>query len=421
MRILHCNTYSTQGGAAIAAQRLHASLLEAGQDSQFLTVDKKTDSLREHTLAPTKAGKLAYLLLPQVDKLPAHLYRSPKEAGHCTFAWLPFRNHKAVNAFKADIIHLHWIAESLYPHSLSRLQGPAVWTLHDTWAFTGGCHTVQQCTNYTRHCGFCPQLSSKRQRDLAHLCAVLKKKALQKLRPTIVSPSRSIMDKARNSELLAGLNIVHIPHGVDPGVFKPYDQQLARSLLQLPQEGPLILFGAMLAASDPNKGYDLLMQALQSLAAQTKAKPVCVVFGASHGNNTPLPFPAIFLGRLHDPLTLALAYSAADIFVCPSREESFSNTTLEALACGTPVAGFEIGGLADMIETGTHGYLARPHDPDDLAQGMAAMLDNPEKTKVMGLAARQRVEEQFSSTVTAQQHCDLYDGLCEQAGHSAKI
>ncbi len=109
------------------------------------------------------------------------------------------------------------------------------------------------------------------------------------------------------------------------------------------------------------------------------------------------------MGELHDEITLALAYSAADVFVCPSREESFSNTTLESLACGTPVVGFAVGGIPDMIEHKVNGMLATPHDPQELAAGIAYVLEEEERREAMGRAARQTVVERYSYPVVAKQ------------------
>jgi glycosyltransferase involved in cell wall biosynthesis len=178
----------------------------------------------------------------------------------------------------------------------------------------------------------------------------------------------------------------------------------------LPQEQPVLLFGAMGATSDRNKGFDLLCRTLSTLAADRFSDFLAVLFGAP-ALEKPLPFPSHFLGRLHDDLTLALAYSAADVFVCPSRQENLPNTVLESLACGTPVAAFAVGGIPDMLEHGVNGYLAQPQDTADLARGMALLLRDAELRQRMGAVGREKVERGFALPLIVKKHMELYEGV----------
>ena len=203
-----------------------------------------------------------------------------------------------------------------------------------------------------------------------------------------------------------------LPNPIDAAVFRPVPRRLARQLLGLAPETRYILFGACSAVADKRKGYDLLAAALNALPSASRENTCCLVFGASHGESSPpLPLPTRFLGVLHDEIALALAYSAADVFVCPSREESFSNTTLESLACGTPVAAFAVGGIPDMVEHQVSGMLAAPHDPHELAECIAYILARDDRRRRMGEAAREKVARQYDMPVVAKKYMALYEEL----------
>lgn len=416
MRILHCNTHERAGGAAIAVNRLHCALLAAGVESRLGAMISSNETPQLVTL-----GNLATcrLLRPSIDygeKILARLlYSRPAYPAVTTFSFLPSLRHRRINALPKDIIHLHWVTGGfLSPWALGRLRGPIVWTMHDTWPFTGGCHYPDvKCERYTASCGHCPELCSRREWDFSRLHWLLKRRALENIRPVMVSPSRAYAELAAQSALLAGCRVECIPNCIDTEIFRPLDKAQARNLLGLPQDGRILLFGAMNATSDHRKGFDLLDQALRILLAGGQGDFLPVVFGASEAG-TDFPLPRRFLGRLHDNLTLALAYSAADVFVCPSRQDNLPNTVLEALACGTPVAAFSVGGIPDMVEHGRNGYLAAPGDTANLAAGLASLLRDADLRRRLGQAGREKVEREFSAPVIARRHIALYEDILEK-------
>jgi glycosyltransferase involved in cell wall biosynthesis len=165
------------------------------------------------------------------------------------------------------------------------------------------------------------------------------------------------------------------------------------------------------SVTDRHKGIDLALDALRRIAASTGGISfACVSFG---GGRLPkgLPFSVINLGGLSDQISLILAYSAADVFVCPSRQDNLPNTVLESLACGTPVVAFAVGGIPDMVEHGVNGYLAAPEDTHDLAVGIALLLGDADLRQRMGQAGREKVEREFSSSVVARRYMALYEHI----------
>ncbi|SBW10938.1 Glycosyltransferase, WcfI-like protein [uncultured delta proteobacterium] len=421
MNVLHVNTHPSGGGAAVAARRLHKGLREAGVCSSFAFLENHSEEPGLIPLGGSFWGQVYRAFGERLGgKLRNIFYSRPEHPSYSTFSLFPSLLGGAINAIPKDILHLHWVnAGFLSPWDIRRLRGPVVWSLHDAWPFTGGCHYSNcGCLRYAEGCGRCPELSSWTLYDVSRLHWRMKRRAANDLRPVVVAASREHAAKAARSGLFPEDHIRIIPNGVDVAVFRPFPKEQARDILRLPRDRKIILTGAFGAMSDYNKGFDLLRFALDRLGANGE-NALLAVFGENETDNA-MSVPVHFLGRLRDDATLALAYSAADVFVCPSRSESFSLTTLEALACGTPVAAFSVGGIPDMVEHGVSGCLAKPEDPEDLARGIAYILEDEERARNMGAAGRRRVQEEFSLPVIAKRHIALYEEISADSGDTRK-
>lgn len=182
-------------------------------------------------------------------------------------------------------------------------------------------------------------------------------------------------------------------------------------MLGLPENKDLVLFGAINATSDPRKGFQYLQPALHKMKEGLLAKNIeIIVFGSSAPKNAPdFGFPVHYLGRLHDEISIALLYSAVDVFVAPSVQDNLPNTVMEALACGTPVTAFDIGGMTDLIDHKINGYLANPFDTIDFARGIEFIFSQKTKTKAMRRSARKKVETNFEIEKVAGMYRNLYE------------
>lgn len=372
MRILHINTFDHAGGAARAAYWLHSGLRKKNIDSMML-VQHKTDGERAIVSKPGRMEILLKDIRWIFDGLPL-LFYPKREVTHWSTGCVPHRLKKFIKEINPDIIHLHWICRGHTSIAeigrICSLGCPVVWTLHDSWAFTGGCHVPGDCKQYQTGCGQCPQLSSHRSNDLSSLTLGYKKKKWKKSNLVLTAPSKWLAECTKQSLLFANSHIVTIPNGIDTDVFSPVDKELARSVLRLSDSNKTkILCGAINAYGDPNKGFHLLQQAINSLVQDGwQEKIELIIFGESESPATQtLPVDTHYLGVLHDNETLRLAYSAADLFVIPSLQENLPNSILESLACNTPVVAFNAGGIPDIIHHGENGYLAIPYDAVDLA------------------------------------------------------
>jgi len=220
---------------------------------------------------------------------------------------------------------------------------------------------------------------------------------------------------ARSSSLFKDTRIETIPLGLDTEKYKPHHQHFAREVLNLPQDKQLVLFGAIGGTSDRRKGFHLLQPALQRLGAAGWQDSIeLVIFGSSQPKiPVDLGFKTHYAGRLNDDLSLALVYSAADVMIVPSVQEAFGQTASEAISCGTPVVAFSATGLKDVVDHQHTGYLATPFEEEDLAKGIAWVLEDQERLHKLKIHARAVSLQEFSSEVQAARYLSLYREILE--------
>ena len=409
MKILHLCTSDIEHGAARAAYRLHLGLNQIDIDSQMLVRAKFTI---DSNVIAEKSWRTK--LAPSLSNLPLKLYRRRKKRLFST-QWTPDVIAKKVEQIDPDVINLHWICNGfLQIETLARLGKPLIWTLHDMWAFTGGCHYTQDCDRFKTYCGNCPQLNSSQNWDLSRWIWQRKRKAWQNLNLTIISPSHWLAQQARASSLFSSLPVKVIPHGLNLQKYQPIAPATARQLLNLPIDKKLILFGASPGTTaEPRKGLQFLQPALKELLQHNDLQELeLVIFGASRPKQPlDIGLNVHYLGQFHDDVALSLVYSAADIMVVPSMQEAFGQTASESLACGTPVVAFDVTGLKDIVIHEQNGYLAQPFSIEDLAKGITWVLSDRERLTQLSYHARLKAEKDFSVELQANRYLNLYKEL----------
>jgi glycosyltransferase involved in cell wall biosynthesis len=416
MKVVFLNALQ-EGGAARAAMRLLKGVREREVDARLI-VQRKTDDDPSVVGPQTRRERTMATLSPVLEWLCVGLYALRRG---CMFspALMPDGLPARTARFGPDIVHLHWVTNGfMRVETISRFHRPVVWTLHDSWAFTGGCHVPGECRGYYDSCGKCPVLGSSLSFDLSRSVWNRKQMAWRGVNLTIVAPSRWMGECARKSSLFRERRIEVIPNCLDLERFKPVDRRIARERLALPQEKKLILFGGRNLTGDRNKGFHILAEALRELAGRGwRDTAELVVFGSS----APAPLPdlglkAHYLGWLNDEPTVALLNAAADVSVVPSIQEALSYAAVESAACGTPCVAFRQGGIVDVIEHDRTGYLARPYEPDDLARGIDRVLGNDERRRSMSLQARLKAEREFAMETVAERYGELYREISDGAG-----
>jgi len=404
--ILMVNTLEKSGGAARAAYRCFEGIRRLYPNTHYLNLFSDDANQHVHGLSHnSKAGMLAEKL-NALDRLPLLLYPNRKALIFSPTFWAnPLRTRLA--DFDAKLVHLHWVAAGMLElEELLDLDVPVVWTLHDQWPFTGGCHYADDCTRFMQQCGQCPLLCSDKAEDASHILWLRKLNAYSKTNLTVVAPTHWIAALARQSSLFANKRIEVIPNGLDTDVFRPYAKYAAKAALGIPQDRPALLFGAHLV-SDIRKGGDLLAKAL------TKVDFPCTLMMFGEGALQFKVNPNITLvemGSVTRDDKLAEMYSAAEVFICPSRVDNLPNTVAEALACATPCVAFNVAGLPDMISHQVNGWLAAPFDIDDLLRGVIWAVNhaNPDKLQA---AARAKAEAEYSMKIASRRYQMLYSEL----------
>lgn len=415
MKVVLINTSDIEGGAARAAYRLHQGLQGIGVSSQMLVKNKKSGAPNV-IWSQNGIGNKFDKIISTISNSPLRLYPE-RNRGIFSPQWLPDSLAAKVEKLQPDIINLHWVCGGyMQVESVPKFNKPLVWTLHDMWAFTGGCHYSEECDRYTKSCGSCPQLHSTKDSDLSRWVWQRKAQAWKNLNLTLVTPSHWLAECAKSSSLLQEYPVNVIANGLDPEVYKPLNRRMLRESLNLPQNKQLVLFGAMQGTDDRWKGFPLLVPALQSLSKSGwQDKIELLVFGSSQPENAiDVGFKTHYLGRLEDE-SLAKVYAAADVMVVPSRYEAFGQTASEALACGTPVVAFDVTGLKDIVDPQQNGYLAKPYETEDLARGIAWVLEDPDRHQKLCRSARLKVEEKFTLQVQARAYKNLYEEILQAA------
>jgi glycosyltransferase involved in cell wall biosynthesis len=415
MIIDHLNTVD-YGGAAIAARRLHHALLASGIDSRFwasrLSAEQRGDSSYHLAPWPRSPRSAAAIWRRLRGKFERNWYVGAQAKGHEPFrsprqpaptVW-PARNEQD------RLLHLHWLAGLIdYASFFGTLPDdyPIVWTLHDLLPMTGGCHYSAGCEAFVAGCGNCPQLSRRGERDLSQRYFQEKLSALRGKNLHVVTPSRWLAREAGRSRMLSAARSVQvIPNGLDTAVFAPSDRLSARRQLGLPADRVLVAFGAA-SVEVRRKGLAQILSALALLPAELGIEGV--VFGEGALPSGAPPVHA--LGYVSDAARQALVYSAADIVAVPSLEDNLPQTGVEALACGVPVVGFDVGGIPDFVRPGQTGLLARPADAADLARQIAWLAEHGHERLAMGHRAREVALREFGVQLQAQRYAALYATL----------
>jgi glycosyltransferase involved in cell wall biosynthesis len=411
MKILLLNTFANYGGASIACRRLHNALNKSqNAEARLLTRDLP------RPFGSVTAGELGYWgqkkawLRFVAERLQTRWAVRDKSL---QFAFSPASwgqsLHKHTWVQEADVLHLHWTNFGFLSlqglKELASLQKKMVWTLHDMWAFTGGCHYAGECNHFTASCGNCQVLKRPKTNDLSNKVWREKEAILQDLqgRLQIVTCSQWLGNLAKKSSLLQNFPIQAIPNPIDTEQFAPLEKTLLRKRFGLPTDKFILLFGAM-NVQDKRKGFDYLVEALQLLYHQQpemRQRLALAIVGKANEKDIELPFPTYYLGSLATPEAMNEVYNVADAFVLPSLEDNLPNTVMEAMACGLPCVAFETGGLPEMILHEKTGYLATLKDAQSLSAGILYLLQHP-ALPTLSQQARTFVQTNYAEARVAQ-------------------
>ena len=420
MRVLIVNTSERTGGAAIAANRLMHALNRNGVEAQMLVRDRKTDALEVVSIPQSWRLKANFLWERGVIWMNNGLSKQGIFQVDIANAGTDITTLPAFQ--QADVIHLHWVNQGfLSLKNLERICAsgkPVVMTLHDQWYFTGICHYSSNCDKYLTQCEKCPMLKGPGI-DLARRVYNRKRAIYEGRNITFVGCSRWMADLARKSALTHGHTVTNVPNAIDTDVFKPMDKLEARRRHNLPMDKKLLLFGAQ-RITDKRKGFDFLVEACEHISMHHPTLPgqleVVVLGGDAPSVKELLPLPVHIVNYLSNEDDIAQLYNAVDLFVTPSLQDNLPNTIVEAMSCGTPCVGFDVGGIPEMINHKQDGYVADYCDSLDFAQGIAWCL-NPDRQPALSAAARAAALATYSQSVAATRYLSIYQSATTAREH----
>ena len=406
MKILHINT-AQQGGAALCARRIHEALVKAGEDSKMLfaegselpegiegAIAKKDECLwiKIPVLRSIIWRLIHYLpFLMNAEKLQEQVDEANSKH---LYLHIPLSQYKNIAEHPlirwADVIHLHWVSGFIdYPTFFKKVRKPIIWTLHDK-------HPAVGLQHYSSVFFPIPD----KLKSLDDFCKKIKRESLVKAENlNIVAISKMMEGICQNSDVLRGFPITLIHNGIDGNSFKLYNKKECRKELGLLPDASIFLFSSY-NIHDPNKGLCRLIEALDKMDVPNK---MLVCIGMSFEPIQEASFPIILTGLLTSYTRLSKYYSAADYFISNSYEETFGQTLLESLACGTPVITTPCSGSHDLINQ-ENGVVCSDFTVEALVEGIKlAMSREYNPTKI-----REDVINRFSYDKIAQQYIELY-------------
>lgn len=408
MKVLHI-TRSVKGGAGIAAKRLHDALCENGVQSGFLsynlTIDFNSQIINDPFFIYQKPSllkkaylKIKFFFFPSRYQKAVFQFQKIKKELDYEIITLPFSNYKLHEhplVKEADIINLHWIGDFVdFTIFFKNCKKPIVWTLHDMNPFQGIFHYMNDQDRNN-------QIAGHFDSEMKGIKEIVIQSVTNGI---IVSPSKWLLEQTKKSDVFFNWDKKWIPYSINLRLFKQQDKEALRSECEIGSGEFVVLFVAD-NLKNSRKGFDLLTEALQNLR---NIKVTVLVIGKGE-------IPAIdtvkmiSLGEINSSLEMAKCYSMADVFVLPSREDNLPNVMLETFACGTPIIGFNTGGIAEHTIEDVTGVLADEVSAQSLANAIAKFYET--KQNYNASIIRKYAEHNFSFAKQADSYITLYNEM----------
>jgi len=421
MKVTLINTSDAGGGAPAACMRLLKALEQKQVDVQMLVNKKLTLEPSVSSISDNFTGRVLSKFNLLSERLPFIWFRAKSRAVRFAFSTANYGTNisKQPAVVNADVLHLHWTNFGfLSVNNLGQLfetGKPIVWTLHDMWVFTGGCHYAGDCDHLTQECGNCWMLKGANANDLSHSGWLRKCEAYKAAKNIVfVTCSTWLANVAKTSSLLKDFRIEAIPNPIDTEIFSPKDKGAARMKWNIDPKQKIILFGAA-NILDRRKGIIYLVEALNELKEKYMdlGDIGIVIFGKNKSFDvSALPFKAYEMNIINSQEEMAELYNVADVYVTPTIEDNLPNTVMESLACGTPVAAFNTGGIPDMVDHLKNGYLAEFKSAADLAAGINFVLTA--KKNELSVNARKKVLDNFTNDIVADKYLAVYRSILKK-------
>lgn len=401
MKVLQINSHYDQGGAARIVATLHR---------QWLSKDMEAYVAYGRGLCPKDKNVFRFGTKLEIG-ISVMLSRITGRSGYFNRRSTAKLIRK-IEQIQPDMIHMHvlhgyYINVPMLFHYIKKNKIPYIWTLHDCHAFTGNCGYFFDCRRWEEGCGECPYLRSYPKSLMLDATARMwqDKKELygNAGNGKIVVPSLWLSGEVKKS-FLGKADCRVIANGIDTEVFScPKEKGKLREKYGYSAEEKIIL-GVAVGYQDRRKGVEYI------LGLAKRMPTVRFILIGWHEKLNPMKKGlrnVVTLKSVSDRKKLADYYRMADVFVIPSLAENYATTVLEAFACGTPVVGFDIGGISQQLEE-RKGLTVPLGDQEAFKQAVCQVLY--EETKVLrGEALAAKVRETNSAEKMAEKYLDLYE------------
>ncbi|MCR8538758.1 MAG: glycosyltransferase [Prochlorococcus marinus CUG1439] len=414
IRILHLSYCDKNSGAGIAANRIHNCICDQNElgIKSILRINTPGNH-NSKTIGTKKSISIFFNFFKKyLERILIKIFKYDDNVFH-SISVFPSLKHEEINNLDIDLVHIHWVQhETISIEEIGKIKFPIVWTLHDCWPFSATEHYQKDNLDQRYIRGYKIKKLFKLSDYIDKLCFYRKKYSWEN-NINLIAPSKWIADCAKNSLLMKDRKITVIPNPINTKIFKPINKRSARESLKLKLNKKVILFGSIDGGEDPRKGADLLIDLLKFLTFKKKDIQI-VIFGKKNKSQNIFKntnFEIINLGKINSSNKMSIIYSAADVFIIPSRIESFGQTAAEAQSCGTPVAGFDIGGLKDIIKHGENGILIEPFNSKKLALALESLLKKEDKISKLSKASRKNALAKWDHRKVGKSHLDFYKNI----------
>jgi glycosyltransferase involved in cell wall biosynthesis len=409
MKILILSTFDINGGAAKAAFRLFESLIKFPGVEIKMVVKEKSSNNSNVIFKKSIFSKYFALILQALDNLILIFY--PKRSRVLFSSAFISQDSilEIINEFRPDIINIHWINNGFISlQQISKFPNiPIVFSMHDMWITTGGCHYSLDCLKFQNKCSSCDQLKSSSPYDLSTFNFNSKVKLIQNLNRKIsfIGLSTWISELAKKSKIVGMRQVVNLPNTINADFYKPLNKQNCKDVLGINTSKKILLYGAVNATTNKIKGFEHLKNAIRLLDINDY---LLVIFGNSENDfDIGCDIELLKFGFINDELTMRALYNASDVFLLPSIQENLSNSIMESLSCGVPAVAFNIGGNSDIIKHNVTGYLSVAFDPADFANGINIVTKNNN----LSINAREFVIQNFDYPVVSRRYFEYFKSI----------
>lgn len=386
--------------------KLNEELNRQGIDSEVVSINSKIESginVVKENLVSRIIRHIRYLY----ENMVINLKYDKKPNAIFDISDYGLSHHRLKQVLQEyDIINMHYINGMISYKDIKWLSNSGkvvLWTMHDCWAFTGGCH--HGCDKYQKECGSCKIINSTQDNDISRKIIRNKKNAYGQGPMIIVSPSNWMDNKVSKSSIFKENEHICILNGIDLDIFKPYPRKLCDKYM--------LLSGAVSPVTSPFKGYSKLVDIMKKVTVKYPGlleNMKLVFFGGCELSQIRNDFDNRIkietLGYIRDREELAKIYSMSDVFLSTSVTDNLPTTIIEAAACGTPTVAFNVGGISDIIEDGRTGKLIENFDVEAYADSLVWLM-NADNEHIRE-ACRRRMEEYFDISDMAFKYKQLY-------------